>query len=252
MATPPPPSVPPMSAALAPPPLPDTDALDGAAHPVPGGPGAPRLLMTRAEFHAAAETPATAFEWLGDSGETRGGEPLGVVWPRFGYDPDGTRAMAEENHGIVVMNLIAEVLPQIDRDEWRLLTQDAEVGCPTGRVRLPDLVLAEEPAEYAPHPEGRNRLLLNAKIAVEVLSPSTRAVDLGDKPADYLSIPTLTDYVVVDPRRPWVQHRRRADAAPGRWAVTTHEDPAAALEIEEPALTVPLSAIYARVPTGGG
>ena len=236
-----------MSALLAPP-----DAFaDEAACPVPGGPGAPRTLMTRDEFHAAAESPETACEWLGDSGETRGGEALGVVWPRFGYTPENTRAMAGEPHGIVVMNLILEIGSQIDRDRWRLLTQDAEVGCPTGRVRLPDLVLAKEPAEYVPNPGGENRLLLNAGVAFEVLSPSTRAVDLGDKPADYLSIPTVTDYVVVDPRRVWVQHRRGLDAAPGRWAVLTQTDPAAAVEVEEPPLTVPLSAMYARAPTGG-
>ena len=242
-----------MSAAPAPPTVPDPApasppvAGDGAAYPVPGAPGSPRLLMTREEFHAAAETPAAAYEWLGDSGETRGGRALGVVWPRSGYNPDGTRAMAEANHGLVMMNLILEVGPQLDRDRWRFLTQDAEVGCPTGRVRLPDLVLAREPAEYADHPGGRQLVLLNAKVVFEVLSPSTRTVDLGDKPADYLSVPTVTDYVVVDPRRPWVQHRRRADAAPGRWAVDTLEDAGEVLKIEAPALSLPLSAVYARV-----
>ena len=155
--------------------------------------------------------------------------------------------MATEFHGIVVMNLIAEALPRIDRDRWRLLTLDAEVGCPTGRVRLPDFVLTREPAEYAPNPAGENRLLLNPAVVFEVLSPSTRAVDLGDKPADYLSVPTMTDYVAVDPRQAWVQHRRRLDAPPGSWAVTTLEDLGDALTIEDPALTAPLAAVYARV-----
>ena len=158
--------------------------------------------------------------------------------------------MADSSHRKVVMNLTAIILPQIDRDLWELAGMDAEIGCPTGRHRFADLSLTRLPAVHAPHPRDREVVLLNPRVVFEVLSPSTRAVDLGDKPADYLSVPTTTDYLVVDPRRVWVQHRRRAGDAPGRWAVTTLEDRSAAVTLEDPAATLPLGEVYARVPVG--
>ena len=219
-----------------------------AAAPDPRGPSAPpRLLMTRAEFEAADE-PGTRVEWLGASGETRGGEPLGVVWPVHGFDPDGSFAGASPRHSRIVSNLVIWFGARVDRDLWLVGTQDVEVGLPTGRSRFPDLVMFREPGRYAPGATGEDRILLNPKVAFEVRSRSTARVDEEDKPADYLSVGTLTDYVLIDQERPHVVHRRRAaGAVPARWEVTTHDDPAAAVVLADPALTLPLSDLYARV-----
>ena len=226
-------------APAAPPPAPEA-----AAPPAPP----PRLLMTRAEFEVASDCPGTRVEWLGVSDETRGGEPLGLVWPRFGFNPDGSYAMATGRHGQLVMNLILLLGDLIDRDVWRLLTQDGEVGCPTGRHRFPDLLLAREPARYAPHPAGEEVVLLNPAVVFEVLSSSTAHVDLGAKPGDYLSVESVTDYVVVDQfARRVIHHRRVAGAVPARWAVTPLTAADAAVTLAAPAATLPLSDIYARV-----
>ena len=228
-----------MSTATLPPP---------AAAPPPAEPARPpRLLMTRAEFEAADE-PGTRVEWLGASGETRGGEPLGVVWPVHGFNPDGSYAMASPRHSKIVTNLIIWLGGHVDRDGWLVGTQDVEVGLPTGRSRFPDVVLTREPARYAPGATGEDRILLNPSVAFEVRSDSTARVDEEDKPADYLSVETLTDYVLIDQARPRVAHRRRvAGAIPARWDVTTLDGPAAAVSLAAPALTLPLAELYARV-----
>ena len=230
-----------MSAVLAPPPA--------ATPPVaPPAPAPPRILMTRAEFETAGDCPGTRVEWLGVTDETRDGEPLGLVRPRFGFNPDGTYAMANSRHGRIVMNLIELLLGVVDRDVWRLLTQDGEVGCPTGRHRFPDVLLAREPAHYAPHPRGEEVVLLNPSVCFEALSDSTAAVDLGEKAGDYLSVPDVTDYVVVEQRRRRVIHYRRvADAVPARWDVTRLEAADAAVVLAAPAATLPLAEIYARI-----
>ena len=207
----------------------------------------PRLLMTRAEFEAADE-PGSRVEWLGASGETRGGEPLGVVWPVHGFNPDGSYAMASPRHSKISMNLTLMLGRLIDEDVWLLGSQDVEVGLPTGRSRFPDVVLTREPGRYALGATGEDRILLNPSVAFEVLSPSTTRVDEDDKPADYLSVSTLTDYVLIDQARPHVVHRRRvAGAVPARWDVATLNDPAAAVELAAPALALPLAELYARV-----
>lgn len=204
--------------------------------------------MTRAEFEAADACPGTRVEWLGTTDETRDGELLGEVRPRFGFNPDGSYAMANRTHGRIVTNLLSALLPAVDQEEWDVLTQDAEVGCPTGRHRFPDIVLTRLPAEYAPHPEDRELVLLNPSVCIEVLSDSTERVDLVDKPGDYLSIPSVTDYLVVAQNEPNVlHHRRNVEAQPAAWAVTRQTDPAGAVLLAEPAVELPLAKIYQRV-----
>jgi Uma2 family endonuclease len=49
-------------------------------------------------------------------------------------------------------------------------------------------------------------------IVVEVLSPSTKSVDTGEKLADYFRLPSVKHYLVVHPRRmPVTHHARQAD-----------------------------------------
>jgi Uma2 family endonuclease len=52
--------------------------------------------------------------------------------------------------------------------------------------------------------------VLDPVIVVEVLSPSTQGVDLGDKLAGYFRIPSLRHYLIVKPGSPVVIHHARA------------------------------------------
>jgi Uma2 family endonuclease len=47
-------------------------------------------------------------------------------------------------------------------------------------------------------------------IVVEVLSPSTRHIDLSTKLADYFRLPSLAHYLIVDPDKPRIVHHARA------------------------------------------
>ncbi len=119
--------------------------------------------------------------------------------------------------------------------------------CRPVRSRFPDVVLTREPARYARGATGEDRILLTPAVAFEVRSDSTGRVDEEDKPADYLSVDTLTDYVLIDQNRPHVVHRRRADAVPARWNVTFHNDLAGRIELSAPEVSLPLAEFYARV-----
>ncbi|MFO1049748.1 MAG: Uma2 family endonuclease [Geminicoccaceae bacterium] len=46
-------------------------------------------------------------------------------------------------------------------------------------------------------------------LIVEVLSPSTRTHDLGEKLVDYKTLPSVTEIWMIDSVRRWVQHWRR-------------------------------------------
>src|SRR6202035_343624 len=49
----------------------------------------------------------------------------------------------------------------------------------------------------------------NPVIVVEVLSPSTRHIDLSAKLADYFRLPSVAHYLIVDPDKPRVIHHAR-------------------------------------------
>src|SRR5579863_7487423 len=50
----------------------------------------------------------------------------------------------------------------------------------------------------------------NPVIVVEVLSPSTRHIDLSAKLADYFRLPSVAHYLIVDPGKPRIIHHARA------------------------------------------
>jgi Uma2 family endonuclease len=49
----------------------------------------------------------------------------------------------------------------------------------------------------------------NPIIVVEVLSPSTRHIDLSAKLADYFRLPSIMHYLIVDPTKPRIIHHAR-------------------------------------------
>jgi Uma2 family endonuclease len=52
-------------------------------------------------------------------------------------------------------------------------------------------------------------LLTNPTVIVEVLSPSTAALDHGRKLNNYFSLPSVEHYLILDPERRIVIHHKR-------------------------------------------
>src|SRR5271165_6807356 len=50
----------------------------------------------------------------------------------------------------------------------------------------------------------------NPVVVVEVLSPSTRHIDLSAKLAGYFRLPSIAHYLIVDPEKPRIVHHARA------------------------------------------
>jgi len=81
---------------------------------------------------------------------------------------------------------------------------------PQGLYAYPDLVVVCGPSQY--HDQARD-VLLNPTVIVEVLSPSTEAIDRGDKLYRYRRwLPTLMDYVLVAQDRLVIDHYQRTTA----------------------------------------
>jgi Uma2 family endonuclease len=82
-------------------------------------------------------------------------------------------------------------------------------------------------------------------IVVEVLSPSTQAVDMGAKMEDYLRLPSVAHYLVVNPtRRAVIHHARDGDAFSTR---ILHDG---VIRLDPPGLSVAVADMLPPSPNG--
>jgi len=87
--------------------------------------------------------------------------------------------------------------------------------------------------------------LLNPLLIIEVLSPSTRSYDRGDKFAHYRSIPVLQDYLLIDSSRLAVEHFRRTSN--GEWILHEYQTLSDSLSLPAIGIELPLTEIYAGI-----
>lgn len=81
-------------------------------------------------------------------------------------------------------------------------------------------------------------------LVVEVLSPATAAYDRGDKFAAYRRIPSLKEFVLIDPDRRRIEHYRRTQETV--WEL--HEiEPEAPLMLPGLEVTIPWDRIFRNV-----
>lgn len=170
-------------------------------------------------------------------------------------------AMAGEslNHGIISVNLVGSLHPQLRGTPCLALTKDSKVrsgpvpmlGRSTrGLFSYPDVVVVCDEPEF--HDSYRD-VILNPRVLFEVLSPGTEAFDRGAKFDRYQSFtPTLSDYVLVSQDRACVEHYHRQ--ADGGWMYHRHVGLEAALRLESIGCTLRLADVYdrARFPEIGG
>jgi Uma2 family endonuclease len=181
----------------------------------------------------------------------------GVIYAMAGESPD---------HGRICTNLVATLVPPLRGSECEVFGKDTKVCCGPYRAHTreglyayPDLVVVCGAMQF--HSQAED-VLVNPKVIVEVLSPSTEAFDRGEKFHRYSRwLPTLTDYVLVAQGRPLIDHYQRiptGDPAPvpphggrsqeqARWELGTIEGFDAYLPLPGINCTVPLAEVYERI-----
>jgi Uma2 family endonuclease len=146
---------------------------------------------------------------------------------------------ASRNHGIIVGNLFSLIKAQLDMRAWAVI---ADFGLDAGpeTLRYPDIVVDRAGGS------GGDLTATAPALLVEVLSPSTADIDLGDKAAEYLQLPSLSAYLVMAQGEPkawvWVRGPEGFPATPTVIAGLDKVIHIAALR-----LVMPLGAIYAGV-----
>ena len=180
----------------------------------------PKHKMTTDEFIAwAMERPET------EHYELVAGEVVAMSPERLGHARVKARAWRTLADAIEAAGLGCEALPDgmsVEIDETTVYEPDALVRC--GEPLSGDAVKLSDPI-----------------IVVEVLSPSTRAHDLGAKLADYMTLPSLRHYLILDTARRTVIHHRREEID----RIETRILRDGALTLDPPGLAVEVSSLFA-------
>jgi Uma2 family endonuclease len=156
-------------------------------------------------------------------------------------------------HGDVCVNLTRIVSTQLLGSPCRALSKDTKVRSgPVPKLRystkglysFSDLVIVcGEPQFLDEHRD----VLINPKVIIEVLSPTTEAFDRGEKFLRYRTyLDSLTDYIVVAQSMPLIEHFARQ--ANGQWVIAaTATELADTVVLDSIGCTLRLSDVYDRV-----
>jgi Uma2 family endonuclease len=145
-------------------------------------------------------------------------------------------------HNQVCANVIALLSAGFGTTPCRALGSDMRLATPNGLLAYPDVMVICGRVELF---EGREDTVTNPVILVEVLSDATRNYDRGDKFVLYQAIPTLRDYLVIEPREVRIEHYQRA--TDGSWPVSIHDALDQVVELTAVPARLPVAEIYRKV-----
>ena len=140
-----------------------------------------------------------------------------------------------KTHALIASQLMRAWWARIDATKWVVLGSDLAVDVGPDSLRYPDAIVDSI--------GGQRALVATAPVLIaEVLSPSSATLDLGDKAAEYLRLPSLSAYLVLsqDEIKAWVYVKgleQHPGPEPIRGADATIRIPALGIEL-------PLAEIY--------
>lgn len=156
---------------------------------------------------------------------------------------DGTvceMAGASPGHARLTKNLHGMLYRALGNGSCENLDQDVKVWIEArNRYYYPDATIACPPNFI----DDENGVIDNPTVIVEVLSPSTRSLDRGPKFADYRTLPSFRDYVLVESDFRTVEVHSLEDAD---WTTRTYTEGEALLP--SVGIAIGLDELYRRVP----
>lgn len=177
----------------------------------------PQSRMTVDEYLVWAETQPGRYEL--DNGVVLAMSPEGAIHAKIKF-----AVQTALSAGIRARRLPCHMLPDgmtVRIDQFTAYEPDALVYCG---------------AELAPHDVE----VANPVVVVEVLSPSTRHIDLSKKLAGYFRVASVAHYLIVDPLKSSIVHHARSTGD----TILTRIVTAGSIALDPPGMELSLADIY--------
>lgn len=184
-----------------------------------------RKVFTAQEYFGVVEQSLTRCEYID-----------GVI-----YDIAG----GTEDHTLVGANVIGAFVARLRGRGCRAYSSDLRVYSPVVNAYVyPDASIVCGSSERS-DVKGDHQSVKNPVVIVEVVSDGSDSYDRTDKVAIYKSIPSVRDYLIVDPYDRTVEHHARDDA--GAWSLAVVREGDVALV--GVAIALPVAEVFADLPT---
>jgi Uma2 family endonuclease len=115
-------------------------------------------------------------------------------------------AGASVNHNIISSNLQGELFSQLKNSLCRPFASDMRVKAKKSYF-YPDIVVSCREREFE---DPEDETLLNPRVIIEILSKSTKLRDRNLKFDSYLSLESITDYILIEQNSMRVEHFQRS------------------------------------------
>lgn len=150
---------------------------------------------------------------------------------------------ASAAHNAIVRNISGLLWTQMKGRPCQVFASDMKVRVRTADAgTYPDLVAFCDRPEFQ---DGRQDVLLNPSLIVEVLSDSTEAYDRGGKFALYRQLPSLREYLLISQHR--VQAELYTRGADNRWTLSDFGALTDRIPLASVDCTLALAEVYDKV-----
>ena len=150
---------------------------------------------------------------------------------------------ASREHNLIAGNVNSELSTQLRDRECEVYQADMRVKVSvTGLYTYPDVTVVCSEPEFE---DAQVDTLLNPRVIVEVLSPSTADYDRGGKFAHYRRLPSLQEYLLISQDAPLVEHYVRQ--GPDTWRLTEQRSLEAVIDLPSIQCQLALAEIYLKV-----
>jgi Uma2 family endonuclease len=155
-------------------------------------------------------------------------------------------AGASREHNLIAMNTVRELSTQLRGRPCETYPSDMRVRIPARNISTyPDIVVVCGEPEFE---DAEVDTLLNPTVIIEVLSSSTERYDRGRKFAQYRTLPSLREYLLIAQDEHRIDYYRRE--ADGNWFIGEAQGRDATLTLAI-GCTLALADIYERITLPG-
>lgn len=149
---------------------------------------------------------------------------------------------ASRRHNRIVLNVASSLDRQLKEKGCEVFASDMRVRVPAVDLyTYPDVAVACGEPRFE---DAELDTLLNPVLIVEVLSKTTEGYDRGTKFAQYRTLPSLAEYLLIAQDRVHAEYFVRES---DRWILTETDAIARTLELPSIGCTLALSDVYDRV-----
>ncbi len=149
-------------------------------------------------------------------------------------------AGASKRHGTLALNVAIALRQHLRGKPCAVWMADMKVRVKADAAYYyPDVVATCAPADLSP--DAPNDFLEAPNLVVEVLSDSTEPVDRREKLLSYRRLPSLSEYVLIDQNKAWVEVFRRTSAG---WTQDIYEA-GEVVQMSSVGLDIPMVELYA-------